>query len=184
MISAAVALTAVVAGLGLGRYLFGANATELTSVTSTVLLPPDVRIFPGNSPARSGLLAVSRDGRQIAFTGQTAKGSQIFVRAIGSQIARPVAGTEGGSFPAWSPDGKRLAFWQGRELKQVPSDGGAPQVITPAIGQRSAASWGPDDTLLFHVEYKQGLSRVSAAGGPASEVLPALGENISWFSPV
>jgi Tol biopolymer transport system component len=184
LIPAAIALIATVAGLGLGRYLFGTNATELTSVMSTVLLPPDVRIFPGQSPARSGLLAVSRDGRQIAFTGQTAKGPQIFVRAIDSPVARPVAGTEGGSFPAWSPDGKRLAFWQGLELKQVPSDGGAPQVITEVTGQRSAASWGPDDTLLFHVEYRQGLSRVSAAGGPASDVLPALGDNVSWFSPV
>jgi serine/threonine protein kinase len=184
LVPAIVALGAVVAGLGLGRYLFTPAATEQTTLTSTILLPADVRVSPGNNPARSGGLAVSRDGRQIAFVGQTPTGTQIFVRAIDSRVARPVAGTEGGALPAWSPDGRRLAFYQALKLKQVASDGGAPLVITDMTNPRSAAAWGPDDTLLFHLDYQQALSRVSVAGGPASDVLPALGEDVSWFSPV
>jgi hypothetical protein len=184
LVPAAVALTAAVAGLGLGRYLFAANATALTRVTSTILLPAGVRIDPGGNPARSGGLAVSRDGRQIAFVGQTATGTQLFVRAIDSPVARPVAGTEGGSLPAWSPDGKRLAFWQGRQLKQVSADGGAAQVITAMTNPRSAPTWGADDTLLFHAEYRQGLSRVPVTGGTPSEVLPVGGGDVSWFSAV
>ncbi len=185
LIPSIVALVAVVVGLGLGRYLFGQRSDDLaTALSSAVLLPPDVRISPGANPARSGGLAVSRDGRQIAFVGQTPKGRQIFVRAIDSAVARPVAGTEDGAFPAWAPDGRRIAFVQGDKLKQVPSDGGAAQDITAMTNPRSAAAWGPDDTLLFHLDYRMPLSRVPAAGGPPVEVLPAIGENVSWFSPV
>jgi serine/threonine protein kinase/Tol biopolymer transport system component len=184
VVPAIVALAAAVVGLGLGRYLFAPGVTEPTTLTSTILLPADVRVFPGPNPARSGGLAVSRDGRQIAFVGQTSKGRQIFVRAIDSQVARPVAGTEGGEYPVWSPDGRRLAFVQDLKLKQIPSDGGAALVITDMANPRSAAAWGPDDTLLFHLDYRQPLSRVSVAGGPASEVLPRVGADVSWFSPV
>jgi Tol biopolymer transport system component len=184
LVPAAIALTAAIAGLGLGRYLFGGNAADLTSVTSTILLPSGLHIATADSPARSGGLAVSRDGRQVAFVGRTASGTQLFVRGIDSPVARPVAGTEGGSLPAWSPDGKRLVFAQGRQLKQVPAEGGAPQSITEMINPRSAATWGTDDTLLFHVEYRQGLSRVPVTGGTPSEVLSVAAGDVSWFSPV
>jgi eukaryotic-like serine/threonine-protein kinase len=184
MVPALIAVVAAGAGLGLGRYLFSERPREFTGLTSALLLPPDVRVDPGASPARSGGLAVSADGRQIAFVGRSATGFQIFVRAVDSGVARPVAGTEGGILPAWAPDGRRLAFVAEGKLKQVPSDGGAAQVIADLPNPRSAATWGPDDTLLFHTDYRQALSRVSAAGGPPAEVLPALGEGISWFSPV
>ena len=178
-------LLAMMMGLGFGRALFAQSASELTPVTSTLLLPQGVTVAIHPSPARSGFLAVSRDGRQVAFVGRTAGvGWQIFVRAVDSQIARPVAGTEGGIFPAWSPDGRRIAFQQSGKLKQVSSDGGVAQVITDAVGTRSAAAWGPDDTLLFHPEYRGPLLRVSSGGGPVSEVLPALGEDQSWFAPL
>ncbi len=184
LVPAVIALIAALAGLGAGWVLFGSGAAPLTAMTSTILLPPDVRVYPGANPARSGGLAVSRDGRQIAFVGATPTGGQIFVRAIDSSVARPVAGTEGGAYPVWSPDGTRLAFLQDGSLKQVPSDGGAPQVITEWVNPRSAAAWGPDGTLLYHLDYRQPLSRVSATGGPPSDVLPALDDNQSWFSPV
>ncbi len=161
-----------------------APSGEMTTVTSTVLLPPDVRVNPGGNPARSGGLAVSRDGRQIAFVGRSAQGSQIFVRAVDSAVARPVAGTEAGAQPVWSPDGRRIAFWQAGKLKQISSEGGAAQIITDISNPRSSAAWGPDDTLLYHVDYRQALTRVSASGGASTVVLPELADNVSWFSPV
>ncbi len=178
------ALGALVFGLGPGRSWFGPRASDLTTFASTLLLPPDVRVLPGGvSPARSGGLAVSRDGTQVAFAGLTGGRLQIFARAIDSPVARPVAGTEGGTYPVWSPDGRRIAFFHAGKLKQVPSEGGSAQDIADMPNPRSAASWGPDDTLLFHSGYRGPLSRVAATGGPVTEVLPAMANNLSWFSP-
>lgn len=81
---------------------------------------------------------MSRDGRQIAFVGRTATAIQIFVRAVDAPAARPVAGTEGGTLPAWAPDGRRLAFVADAKLKQVSSDGGAPQVIADMSGREAS----------------------------------------------
>ena len=166
------------------RFAMPSRPSEMTTVTSTVLLPPDVRVDPGANPARSGGLAVSRDGRQIAFVGRSPHGTQIYVRTIDSPVARPVTGTERGTHPVWSPDGRRIAFWDGSKLKQIAADGGAAQIITDIANPRSSAAWGPDDTLLYHVDYRQALSRVSAGGGASNVVLPIRAENASWFSPV
>jgi len=184
LVPAAVAAVALIAGVAIDRATIPAPPGE-TLMTMAVLTPPGVAVGTGVSQARSGGLAVSRDGRQIAFVGVAANApSQIYVRPLDSPAGRAVPGTEGGQCPSWSPDGRRLAFWQGQKLKVVATEGGAPQVLADMLNPRAAAAWGPDDTLLFHTNYQQGLLRVSAAGGSPSEVLPQAGADVSWFSPL
>jgi Tol biopolymer transport system component len=180
----AVAVAALIAGAAIDRATLPKPAGE-TSVTLTALLPPDVRVWPGGSPARSGGIAVSRDGRQIAVIGRAGSGApQIYVRSLDSPLARPVLGTDNAAYPSWSPDGHRLAFWQAGNLKTIPVEGGAPQVVADARNPRSPAAWGVDDTLLYVPEYRLALMRVPAGGGAPSEALPMIAPNVSWFSPV
>jgi Tol biopolymer transport system component/tRNA A-37 threonylcarbamoyl transferase component Bud32 len=184
LVLGAVAAAALIAGVAIDRAILPAPASE-TSLTLALLPPPNVRIWSGASPARTGGVAVSRDGRQIAFVGWSGSGApQIYVRSLDAAVARAVPGTENGFYPAWSPDGRRLAFGQAAKLKTIPVEGGAPQVVTDFRNPRSAAAWGGDDTLLYHPDYRMPLMRVPAAGGTPTEVLPIAAQDVSWFSPI
>jgi serine/threonine-protein kinase len=90
-------------------------------------------------------------------------GSQIYVRPIDQQDARPIEGAMGDA-PFFSPDGKWLGFWHAatRTLRKVALSGGAPVKICDAESGVSGAAWGPDDTIVFAWF---DLFRVPAAGG-------------------
>ncbi|HXG56915.1 MAG TPA: LpqB family beta-propeller domain-containing protein, partial [Vicinamibacterales bacterium] len=182
LLPAAVA-AALAAGLAIGYWFPRGGVEEMLSLAAP--MPGDVRVSKGSSPARSGGIAVSRDGRQIAFAGNGESGRpQIYIRSLDSPVVRAVQGTEGGMSPAWSPDGQRLAFVQGQQLRIVAAAGGAPQSIADVRSHRTAPSWGDDDTLLYHSDYRQPLLRVSAGGGTPTEVLATPAKDVSWFSPV
>jgi Tol biopolymer transport system component len=183
-ISAAIGLAALIAGILIGRTLLAPSVSTTEPVMTSVVLPDDITFFAGVSPSRSGGLAVSPDGRTIAFVARGAEGQRIFIRALDSERAIPVAGTEGGNYPVWSPDGTRLAFITLQGLMQLPAAGGTAQLVTPISNSRSAPAWGPDDAFLFHSDYRGPLLRVAATGGTPVEVLKVPGGQESWFSPV
>ena len=70
-------------------------------------------------------LAISRDGRRIAYTAN----GQIYVRVLDDLVARPVPGTAVGAAPLspfFSPDGESIAFFAQGRLMKVPVAGGIP----------------------------------------------------------
>ena len=184
LLPAAVAVVALAAGLAIGRSALAPAGPATLQINTSIVLPDGVRLYTGLSPARSGHLSVSPDGRQVAFVGDSSSERQIYVRALDADVARPIAGTEGGVHPSWSPDGRRLAFIADGKLKQIAVDGAAGQPIADIGNPRTSAAWGPDDTLLFHSDYRHALMRVSASGGTPQVIVPSAGANVSWFSPV
>ncbi|HEX5226443.1 MAG TPA: protein kinase, partial [Bryobacteraceae bacterium] len=63
-------------------------------------------------PGEVSQLAISQDGRWLAFVSPGDTGlPKVYVQGIGSTDVRPVAGSEGASYPFWSPDGAYVAFF-------------------------------------------------------------------------
>ena len=172
--------------LALGSMLIGAavarrSAREVTSgavpMTFTIA-PPENTSFGGPSGGGTGTatqVAVSPDGRSIAFVAGAQSAYQIYVRPVATLTARAIPGTEGGTFPFWSPDSRFIGFFADGKLKKAPIADGSPIVLCEAPFGRGG-SWSRDNVILFAAgEVGARLSpehlwRVSSAGGVPAAV--------------
>lgn len=117
---------------------------------------------PGQS---IGHLAISPDGRQIAFTSTGAR-SVLWLQSFDRLEPRQIEGSEGARFVFWSPDSRSLGFTTAREVKKLTLRGGAITTLADIGAQfgTASASWNPDGKSIL----------VSALRGPPLEI-PALG---------
>src|SRR5262245_53123837 len=58
-----------------------------------------------------GTLAISPDGRVLAFVASSDGVSRLWVRPLDATTARPLPGTEGASLPFWDPESRALGFF-------------------------------------------------------------------------
>ena len=108
---------------------------------------------------------VSPDGRHVVYRLNTDDSKELlWLRALNSFDARPLAGTEGGLQPFWSPDSRSIGFFGNSKLKRIDLSGGAPQTVCDAPSNVSGA-WGRDGTIIFSRGVASGLYRVPVAGG-------------------
>jgi serine/threonine protein kinase/Tol biopolymer transport system component len=132
----------------------------------TLPLPPE-RLL------RAHGLAVSPDGTRIAYVAGDAKEkTQIYVHNLAESEGSPISGTEGASYPAFSPDGRWLVYAEADKLVRVPAGGGSPTILAPVAGD-VAPSWLEDDWIYFADEARGTISRLPATGG-APEVFTQL----------
>jgi serine/threonine protein kinase len=113
--------------------------------------------------------ALSPDGRQIVSVGVSANGTkQLWLRSFDSDVAQPMAGTEGASMPFWSPDSQWVGFFADGNLKKVRVSGALPQTITSGALANTGATWSTSGVIL--ISTPAGLQQVSAQGGALSQV--------------
>jgi Tol biopolymer transport system component/predicted Ser/Thr protein kinase len=118
----------------------------------------------------AGPVVVSPDGSRLTFVATTVEGHKLlFVRPLGSLSAQPLAGTEGASYPFWSPDSRFIGFFAEGKLKKIEAMGGPAQVLADAPLGRGGA-WNRDGVILFAPGAYDPLYRVSVAGGAAKQV--------------
>ncbi len=135
-------------------------------VALTIPPPPDGLFTPTQSSAQSVQLAVSPDGRQLAFVAAGPSGiPHVWVRRIASTTAREIPGTAGALYPFWSPNSRSIGFFTDaeNEVKRVDLDGGAPRRLAHAQNGRGGA-WSADDVVLFSPDTTAPIYRVSRQG--------------------
>jgi serine/threonine-protein kinase len=111
-------------------------------------------------------IAISPNGTRLAYVEGRGPSSHLVVRTLDQFEAKPVAGTELGVRPFFSPDGQWLAYFAGNgtyePLRKVPVTGGTPVTLCDKAGF-FGGSWGEDDWIVF--SSGEDLMRVSASGG-------------------
>jgi Tol biopolymer transport system component len=117
----------------------------------------------GAAPSDLPEVAISPDGRRIAeaVTDSSAT-THLVLRDVGSTVLATIAGTDGGEYPEFSPDGASVAFVAFAKLWKVPVGGGPPTLL--ADSAMAGSSWGDDGTIVF-TRLSAGLWRVPASGG-------------------
>jgi Tol biopolymer transport system component len=173
--TAAVAVTALATAV-----LWKRPLSERPVTRFAIPLPDDSRLATlttrtGNAVAVDPL-AISRDGRKVAFVTESSDGiRRLWIRTLDQLDAHEVAGTERANGPFWSPDGRFVAFFADGTLKKADLAGGAPVVLCEAQGSGVSGSWNADDVIIFQHVLSKPLTgsliyRVSAAGGTPSPV--------------
>jgi hypothetical protein len=94
-----------------------------------------VQVMAPAGPVTS--FALSPDGQKLVF----AADGQLWLRALDSEAARPLAGTDNGLRPFWSPDGRSFAFIADDALKRFDIGSGAVQALA-AMPLMGSGTWG------------------------------------------
>ncbi len=153
--------------LGVIWAYFTRQPTPDARVMKFSILPPEKSSF--------GQIAISPDGRLLAFTAATGGNVQLWVRALDSTEAKLLPGTQGARFPFWSPDSRFIGFFADGRLKKIEATGGPVQKLCEAPIAAFGGAWSRSGVILIGGG-RRGVLRVSEAGG---EVTQATDRDIS-----
>jgi serine/threonine protein kinase len=92
--------------------------------------------------------ALSPDGRSIAFVASGGGAQRLWLRSLDNADAQVLVGTDGASFPFWSPDSRSIGFFAAGKLYRVNVTGGPTQAIADASVPRGGA-WNAEGTIVF-----------------------------------
>ena len=174
-----------------GRYLaffrFTEKEKELSIFVTAALGGSERRLYKVNSYRKVDALDWSVDGKYLAFSDSASpsEASRIFLLSLDTlevhPITSPPTGNLGDTTPAFSPDGKSLAFVRDtldvREIYLLSLSGGSPQQITFDHADIQGITWTPQSDKLIFASSRQGqvsLWSISAKGGPPQR-LPIAG---------
>ncbi len=127
-----------------------------------------------------GLPTLSPDGTTLVFPAWDSSGKEaLWMRPLNSLTAKRLEGTEEASYPFWSPDSRRMAFFQDGKLKKIDFTGGPPESLCDAPNARGGA-WGRGDVIVFAPQSGGGLESVPASGGQPTPIASHKGSGVGF----
>jgi serine/threonine protein kinase len=159
--AAVLAALALLAGTAIG-WRIGSNRTGSPErVSFAIAAAPEHRILePLLSPDGRHLVLSMVDGNDR---------HSLWLRALDSDTIRELPGTDGASYPFWSPDGQTIAFFARGKLKRLEIAGGTPINICDAKDPRGG-TWNETGVILFTPDLISPLVKVSASSGVPTAV--------------
>ena len=142
--------------------------SPVAAVTRFIVEPPSGTLI--DAAENTTRVALSPDGRQLAFVATTNGRRQLWIRSLESLAAQPLTGTDGAVSPFWSPDSRFVGFYASGtgEIKKIDVSGGLARTIC-AARMEGVPTWGRDGTILF-TQFLDGIYRVSGEGGTPTRV--------------
>jgi Tol biopolymer transport system component len=127
--------------------------------------------FHTSVPFAANDLALSPDGRLLAMVTYSVQANNylLWTHEVGGHRTNSLDGTQGASYPFWSPDGKSIGFFADGKLKRVEASGGQPQVLCDAPNGRGG-TWNRDGVIVFTPEATGGLFQMYSRGGSPVEM--------------
>jgi Tol biopolymer transport system component/predicted Ser/Thr protein kinase len=164
-LTAAVVLLATALG-----YLVAARARPVPAAADAVtrfdVHPPDTAA--ALSLVFRPTVALSANGSTVAFVAASQGIDRIYVRTRSDPAVRVIPGSERGTGPALSADGRWVAFFADGAIRKAAIDGEA-STIGNARDVRGM-SWSDEGTLFLTADAASHLVSMPAAGGPMRQV--------------
>jgi eukaryotic-like serine/threonine-protein kinase len=129
---------------------------------------PRAMQFTATLPFSARSMAVAPNGHTVvlAVYQRDIHKVGLFLYEIGAADAKPLAGTDGATFPFWSPDGRAIGFFADGKLKRFDLDSASVRRLCDAPNGRGGA-WNNAGVILFTPigTMGSGIMSVSDNGG-------------------
>ncbi|MGC2657207.1 MAG: protein kinase, partial [Bryobacteraceae bacterium] len=171
-IRALIALLATVVLLGSGVVFYWIHSPAVEAPRRVVQFDvsfPEGTIFTPSISRQP--FAISPNGKSLAFTATSAKGTHLWIRDLASPEMRVVSGTEGVWSMYWAPDSRSIFFSVKTTLKQANLDTGSERTVAELPEMPMLATWRSSGDVLLYTGpgemYELRLEDSSVRKGPA-----------------
>ncbi len=128
--------------------------------------------------------ALSPDGVSLVFRSPLTGPGQLYIKRRDEVVARPLAGTEGGSGPFFSPDGAWIGFVANGQLRRIPSTGGVSLKIADSVNAEfNRGAWLDDGSIVYYDWPTTTLRRLRSGDATAKVIVSSamLGGRFPWL---
>jgi Tol biopolymer transport system component len=138
------------------------SSGDLPLVRLDADLGPDAHV---GTAYTASVAVISPDGTRLVYSVRARDGRQMLAsRLLGDKADNVIAGTEDGSGPFFSPDGRSIGFFADGKLKRTALNGGTPVTLAEASNPRGG-SWVEDGTIIAALANTGPLYRIPTSGG-------------------